>query len=90
MSGELRNRNVIVTGASAGVGRAAVHRFARAGARIGLIARDADALHDVKKEVEQLGGTPFVAPADVSNPNEVFAAAAANRPGARRDRRLDQ
>lgn len=89
MSGELRNRNVVVTGASAGVGRAAVHRFARAGARVGLI-RDADALHDVKKEVEQLGGTAFVAPADVSNPNEVFAAAAANRPGPRRDRRLDQ
>lgn len=77
MSGELRNRNVVITGASAGVGRAAVHRFARAGARIGLIARDADALHDVRKEVEQLGGTAFVAPADVSNPNEVFAAAAA-------------
>lgn len=89
MSGELRNRNVVVTGASAGVGRAAVHRFAGR-ARIGLMARDADALHDVKKEVEQLGGTAFVAPADVSNANEVFAAAAANRPGVRRDRRLDQ
>lgn len=77
MASELRNRNVVITGASAGVGRAAVHRFARAGANIGLIARDADALQDVKKEVEQLGGTAFVAPADVSNPDDVLAAAAA-------------
>ena len=37
-------RVVVVTGASAGVGRAIVHRFARAGWRIGLIARDAAAL----------------------------------------------
>ncbi|WP_312010277.1 SDR family NAD(P)-dependent oxidoreductase [Bradyrhizobium neotropicale] len=65
----------MITGASAGVGRAAAHRFARAGARVGLIARDADALNDVKGELEGLGGAGFVGPADVSNPDEVFAAA---------------
>jgi len=75
MSGEFRNRNVVITGASAGVGRAAVHRFARAGARIGLIARDVDALNSVKSEVETVGGAALVAPADVANPDEVFAAA---------------
>jgi NAD(P)-dependent dehydrogenase (short-subunit alcohol dehydrogenase family) len=75
MSGEFRNRNVVITGASAGVGRAAAHRFARAGACIGLIARDADALNDVKREIETLGGVGFVAPADVSNPDQVFVAA---------------
>ncbi|MGX9425219.1 MULTISPECIES: SDR family NAD(P)-dependent oxidoreductase [Bradyrhizobium] len=67
MSGELRNCKVVITGASAGVGRAAAHRFARAGARVGLIARDADALNDVKGELEELGGAGFVTSADVSN-----------------------
>lgn len=48
MPGEFRDYTVVITGASAGVGRAVALRFARAGARIGLIARDADALNDVK------------------------------------------
>jgi NAD(P)-dependent dehydrogenase (short-subunit alcohol dehydrogenase family) len=66
---------VAITGASAGVGRAITHRFARAGARIGLIARDRQALDDVKAEVERLGGTALVLPADVADPEAVHAAA---------------
>jgi short-subunit dehydrogenase len=66
---------VIITGASAGIGRATVHRFAKAGAQIGLIARDESALNDVKKEVEELGGVAAVAPADVSDAQAVFEAA---------------
>lgn len=50
---------VVITGASAGVGRAIVHQFARAGWRIGLIARDAAALEQVRCEVEELGGNPI-------------------------------
>jgi NADP-dependent 3-hydroxy acid dehydrogenase YdfG len=60
MSNELRNRTVVITGASAGVGRAAAHRFARAGARVAMIARDKDALNDVKNEIERLGGGPVL------------------------------
>jgi short-subunit dehydrogenase len=72
----LRSRaTVVVTGASAGVGRATALRFARAGARIGLIARDAAALEDVKAEIEALGGIAFCAPADVADAEAVFAAA---------------
>jgi NAD(P)-dependent dehydrogenase (short-subunit alcohol dehydrogenase family) len=66
---------VVVTGASAGVGRAMAHQFAKAGWRIGLIARDVDALHDVQREVEELGGSAVVAAADVSEAEAVFAAA---------------
>lgn len=66
---------VVVTGASAGVGRAIVHRFARAGWRIGLIARDAKALDEVKREVEELGGSAVVLAADVADAKAVFAAA---------------
>ncbi len=74
---ELQDRTVVITGASAGVGRAVAHRFARAGARIGLIARDAAALADVKAEVEGLGGSALVAAADVADADAVLAAAAA-------------
>ncbi len=71
----LRNRTVVVTGASAGVGRAIALRFARAGARLGLIARDAAALAAVKAEAERLGGSALVAPADVADAPALLAAA---------------
>lgn len=60
-------RVVAVTGASAGVGRAIVHRFAADGWNIGLIARDEAALEDVAREVADLGGRAVVAPADVAD-----------------------
>jgi len=66
---------VVITGASAGVGRAIAHRFARAGWRIGLIARDAEALEEVRQEIDELGGSAIVAAADVADPEAVFAAA---------------
>jgi NAD(P)-dependent dehydrogenase (short-subunit alcohol dehydrogenase family) len=66
---------VVVTGASAGVGRAVALRFGRAGARVGLIARDADALSAVRDEIESSGGVASVAAADVSDAAAVAAAA---------------
>jgi len=73
----VRNGTVVITGASAGVGRACAHRFARSGARVGLIARDPQALAQVQAEVERLGGRGFCAPADVASSEAVFAAAKA-------------
>src|SRR4051812_20720250 len=72
---DMRDITVVITGASAGVGRAIAHRFGKAGSRIGLIARDATALKDVKDEVERFGGTAMIAPADVSDAEAVFSAA---------------
>jgi NADP-dependent 3-hydroxy acid dehydrogenase YdfG len=66
---------VVITGASAGVGRAIAHRFASAGWRIGLIARDVEALDEVKREVEELGGSAMIAAADVADAEALFAAA---------------
>ncbi len=66
---------IVVTGASAGVGRATVRAFARAGARIGLIARGRDGLEAAKREIETMGGEALVCPADVANPDEVETAA---------------
>jgi len=50
-------RTVIITGASAGVGRAIAERFAREGDRVGLIARDETALKDVRRELQASGAS---------------------------------
>lgn len=67
---------VVVTGASAGVGRATAHAFAREGAKIGLIARHAPALEDTRREIEEMGGTALALPCDVADAEAVEAAAA--------------
>jgi len=67
---------VVITGASAGVGRAAVRAFARRGADIGLIARGRDGLEAARREVEEAGGRAIVLPADVADHDAVEAAAA--------------
>ena len=67
-------KTAVITGASAGVGRAAALRFARAGAKLALIARDADALNDVKREVESCGASAMTIALDVADPNAVLQA----------------
>jgi NAD(P)-dependent dehydrogenase (short-subunit alcohol dehydrogenase family) len=67
---------VVVTGASAGLGRAIAQAFARGGARIGLLARNEERLEQAKAEVESLGGEALVVPTDVSDADRVEAAAA--------------
>jgi short-subunit dehydrogenase len=66
---------VVVTGASAGVGRAIAHAFARRGARVGLLARGEPALEAAAHEVEELGGSAFVVATDVADFAQVDAAA---------------
>src|SRR3954467_1638157 len=68
---------VVVTGASSGIGRAIVRRFAQDGARIGLIARNREALEDARREVEQAGGKALVLPADLADWDAVRSAAVA-------------
>jgi NAD(P)-dependent dehydrogenase (short-subunit alcohol dehydrogenase family) len=66
---------VVITGASAGVGRATVREFARHGAWIGLIARGEDGLEGARREVEAEGGRALVLPVDVADAAKVEAAA---------------
>jgi short-subunit dehydrogenase len=55
---------VVITGASAGVGRATVCAFAKRGAHIGLVARGRAGLEGAKADVERLGGKAIVLPTD--------------------------
>ena len=66
---------VVVTGASAGVGRAVVRRFAADKAKIGLIARGRDGLEGAKREVEAAGGEALICQCDVADYAAVEAAA---------------
>jgi NAD(P)-dependent dehydrogenase (short-subunit alcohol dehydrogenase family) len=66
---------VVITGSSAGLGRAIAHGFAKRGASVGLLARNAEALHAAKEECESLGGNAIVLPVDVSDAEAVDAAA---------------
>jgi NAD(P)-dependent dehydrogenase (short-subunit alcohol dehydrogenase family) len=68
---------VVVTGASAGVGRAAAKAFAERGDRVGLVARGADSLEATAREVGAAGGEPLVVPADVADFAQVDDAASA-------------
>ena len=68
---------VVVTGASAGVGRAVAHEFASQGAAVALLARGLRGLHDAAQEVEDRGGVALALPVDVADATQVEAAAAA-------------
>lgn len=68
---------VVITGASAGVGRATARAFAKRGARIGLLARGEAGLEGARRDVEEAGGEALVVPTDVSDAEQVETAAVA-------------
>ncbi|PAU64656.1 SDR family oxidoreductase [Pseudomonas indica] len=65
----------VICGASAGVGRAAAHAFARAGYRVGLIARSEKGLADTEEELRKAGATALAIAADVANAGALERAA---------------
>lgn len=65
----------VVTGASAGIGRATVRELARAGYDLGLLARNVDALEAAREEVLAAGGRALVCAADVAEADAVDDAA---------------
>src|SRR5215212_6513550 len=66
---------VVVTGSSAGVGRATAVAFAKRGARVGLLARGRGGLKGARAEVESAGGKALLVPTDVSDAGAVERAA---------------
>jgi NAD(P)-dependent dehydrogenase (short-subunit alcohol dehydrogenase family) len=74
--GTERRRVVVLTGASAGVGRATARAFAEEGAAIALLARGAEGLDAAAREVRELGGEPLVVQVDVADADAIERAAA--------------
>lgn len=75
-SSRWHERVVVITGASAGVGRAIAAEFARAGAALCLIARDADGLDQTRAELEARGARVLCIPTDVADAEAMVSAAA--------------
>jgi NAD(P)-dependent dehydrogenase (short-subunit alcohol dehydrogenase family) len=76
-------RSVVVTGAASGIGRALAQRFAREGASLAILDRDAGGAESVAKEIEGAGGRALAAACDVTDPDacRVALAGAAERFG---------
>ena len=75
MPGRFHDQIVVVTGASAGVGRAIVRAFAREGAHVALIARGVDGLEGARREVEAEGRRALAISLDVADAEAVERAA---------------
>jgi len=72
---DLQGKVAVITGGSAGIGRAVARLFAREGANVALIARNLAGLEATRAEIESIGGKVAIFPADVADANAVFAAA---------------
>ena len=72
---DLQDKVVVITGASAGVGRATARLFAQRGAHLGLLARGMDGLEGARKDVERVGRKALALSVDVANAEEVEKAA---------------
>ncbi|QIG48866.1 SDR family oxidoreductase [Nordella sp. HKS 07] len=74
MNKRFAGRRAVVTGASAGIGRATALRLAAEGARVGLVARGREALEATADEIRANGGEALVLVADGSVESEIAAA----------------
>ena len=83
-------QTVAITGASAGIGRAAARLFGERGDRVALIARGRAGLEGAVRDVERAGGNALAVPADVADYAQVDAAAKEIEADLRADRRVGQ
>ena len=71
LPGVTRDKTVLITGASSGIGEAAAVKIGRAGGTVLLVARTEEKLKETKRKIEAVGGIAFVHPADLSNPEDI-------------------
>ncbi len=67
LSGRVKEKVVVVTGASSGIGKATAIKLAAAGAKVILVARGEEKLVETKKEIDATGGTCWMYTADVAD-----------------------
>ncbi len=70
----LEKKSALVTGASSGIGRAIALHLARAGARVGILARRRDRLESLREEIQAAGSEALVLPADLTRPQALHDA----------------
>ena len=75
MKGSFQNKVVVITGATAGVGRATALAFAKQGAKVGLIARGEEGLESTRREIELAGGEATACSVDVADASALDEAA---------------
>jgi short-subunit dehydrogenase len=67
----VKGKTIMITGASSGIGERTAIKIGEAGGRVLLVARTKEKLDEVADEVQEKGGTAFVHPCDLSNPDDV-------------------
>jgi short-subunit dehydrogenase len=72
----VKGRTVLITGASSGIGRAAALKIGKAGGTVLLVARTREKLEEVGREIEDLGGTAYVHPCDLTDSDDIDRLAA--------------
>jgi short-subunit dehydrogenase len=71
----VKRETVVITGSSAGLGRAIARKFGHHKANVGLLARGVEGLEGAKREIESMGGRALVLPVDVADAHAVEEAA---------------
>ena len=67
----IKNKTLIITGASQGIGEATARLFAKLGANVALIARSEEKIKKISTDINLNGGTSIAIKCDVSSPDEV-------------------
>jgi NAD(P)-dependent dehydrogenase (short-subunit alcohol dehydrogenase family) len=71
LSSVVKDKLILVTGASSGIGREVALKIGEAGGTVLLVARTREKLEELRNEVEEAGGTAHVHPADLSNMEDI-------------------
>lgn len=74
---KLKDKTIVVTGASSGIGEAAAKQLAEAGAKVCLLARRESKLQRVKDDITRAGGSAWIYPVDLTDQTSLDACSAA-------------
>jgi NAD(P)-dependent dehydrogenase (short-subunit alcohol dehydrogenase family) len=71
LGGRVRDKVVVVTGGSSGIGQATAHKLAEAGAKVIIVARDPEKLEATRKDIAAAGGRCYTYSCDLADMNAI-------------------